>query len=185
MAAACDTQPVTDGRREPRTNMFVLAMIHSAAGSSPVKIRDMSRHGALIEAPTIPPVGSHVRLCRSSLSLSGRVVWIKDGRAGLLFEGAASVSEWLPRKVPPGQQLADRLFQEKREKGNVSKVSRASSAVVEPATVTALEVASLRRAIESLAEDLADDTAVLAKHGPKLQTLDLAAQILGKLAREI
>ncbi len=67
--------------------------------------------------------------------------------------------------------------------GSVNTASLATPAVVEPAAVTALEVAALLRSIESLAEDLADDPAVVAKYGPKLQTLDLAAQILGKLAR--
>lgn len=165
--------------------MLVLAIMHFAAGSAPVRIRDMSRQGALIETPVMPPIGSVVRLCRSNLSLSGKVIWVKGARAGLLFEGLASISDWLPRRSTPGQQLADRLFQEMRESERLRIPADAAPTVVEPAAVTASDLTNLQQAIEALAEDLADDPAILMVHGHKLQTLDLAAQILGKLARQI
>lgn len=185
MAPSLVHQQGFDERVESRTSIFVLAMVHFADGSTPVKIRDMSRRGALIEAPIIPPVGTDIRLCRGGLTLPGKVVWAKEARAGLLFEGFASVSDWLPRKTPPGQQLADQLFQHKRETASVSVTKAATPAIVRSAAVTASDLVDLRRAIEALAEDLADDPAVLAVHGHKLQTLDLATQILGRLARQL
>jgi hypothetical protein len=40
----------------------------------------------------------------------------------------------------------------------------------------------MKHAIDSLADDLANDPAVLERHGSKLQVLDAAAQLFAKLA---
>jgi hypothetical protein len=48
--------------------------------------------------------------------------------------------------------------------------------------LTALELTRLTVALESLAEDLAADPDVVKRHLAKLQTLDLVAQALRKLA---
>ena len=186
MEASRIDEPQTIARCEPRKSMFVLAMIYGPSGSTAVKIRDMSTRGALVEAPVIPTPGTKVRLCRGSLSISGEVVWQKEGRAGLLFQHTASVGEWLPAgPAPSPQQRADELFQQKRETrtGHASPLN-AAPIVLGPGAVTALDLSKLRCAIECLAEDLSDDPAVVARHGSKLQTLDLAAQLLGKLSAD-
>ena len=165
--------------------MFVLAVMHFAGGSTPVKIRDMSSKGALIEAPMLPPPGNAIRLCRSNLSLQGKVVWVRGSRAGLLFEQVASVGDWLPGKTPPGQRTSDELFHQKRVSARVDIPVAAAPTIVEPAAATASDLLELQRAIEALAGDLADDPEVVVRHGHKLQTLDLASQTIGKLAQRL
>ena len=86
----------SDLRREPRTSLFVMATLYTPTGSSPVKARDLSSGGALIEAGVIPPVGTRVRLCRGSLNITGELVWCRGERAGLRLESSLSVAEWLP-----------------------------------------------------------------------------------------
>ena len=55
-----------DVRREPRTNMFVMATIYADTGSAPVKVRNLSSTGALIEGEVLPPLGATVRLRRAA-----------------------------------------------------------------------------------------------------------------------
>lgn len=184
MTASSAKHVQLDARREQRTSLFVMATIYSAAGSAPVKIRDMSSRGALIEGAVIPPAGTEVRICRGSLSVISQVAWSKEGRAGLLFGSTVSVSDWLPGgRRPAHQERVDRMVQEVRALG-VAAASPAAAVATGSSQVTALELTELRQAIEALADDLADDPAVLERHASKLQTLDLTAQILRKLAAE-
>lgn len=172
-------------RREPRKSMFVMATIYAAAGSAPVKVRDMSSRGALIEGAVIPAAGTEVRLCRGSLSIASEVVWSREGRGGLVFDSNVSVADWLPSKrALAAQQRVDVIVQQTKVSRIVDAAPAAVSPTFPPSEFTALELTRLRQAIESLANDLADDPAAVERHGPKLETLDLAAQTLRKLAAE-
>lgn len=170
-----------ESRRQPRTNMFVMATLYSEAGSAPVKIRNLSPTGALVEGGVLPPPAARVSLSRGSLTIVGSVVWRTDARAGLKFEGTAAVADWLPngtRSAP--QQRVDEIVQQFKAAPDAQPIS--TDAALRP--VTALELARAKKQIESLAEDLAEDLEVVVRHGSKLQSLDLAAQLLGKLAAE-
>ncbi len=172
-----------ENRREPRTNMFVMATLYFVAHSAPVRLRDMSPAGALIEGAGIPEPGTKIRLCRGTLNVGGEVVWINGGKAGLRFYSSVSVADWLPsgRAAAP-QQRVDEIVQQVKRSSTTPAESRGPLLTLSPSEVSALDLMRLRRAIEALAEDLADDPGVVQRHGPRLQTLDIAAQILGKLA---
>jgi hypothetical protein len=161
--------------------MFVMATLYSDAGSTPVKLRDLSKTGALIEGGAIPVPGTSVILCRGSLRVAGEVVWGGRGRAGLKLSSEVTVSEWLPtgRSLAP-QQRVDEAVQ--RLKAASSRTSLATEP--KPGVASALELARAKRMIETLAEALADDPDILARHGERLQALDLAAQLFGKLAAD-
>lgn len=174
----------TDAQREPRTNVFVMAAIYGEAGSTPVKVRNVSPGGALIEGAVVPPPGSRVRLCRGSMSVTAEVAWSEDGRAGLHFESAVCVADWLPGgRGTSHQQCVDEMIQEVRASHLVS-VPAGGCPGPQSNEVTAVELTRLTEAVESLAHDLARDPAVVKRHMLRLQTLDLAAQTLRKLAAE-
>ena len=160
-----------------------MATLYAASGSSPVKVRDVSPRGALIEGGVNPHPGTSVRLCRGSVSITGEVVWRQGERAGLLFESNLVVAEWLPggRAVTP-QRRVDELVQHVKASATATTRSSGNIPTVQPCKLSALELTQLRVAIESLAEDLATDPDIVKRHMAKLQTLDLAAQALGKLA---
>lgn len=103
-AIACGKQ----AQREPRTNLFVMGAIYSDSGSAPVRVRNVSPHGALIEGIEIPPAGSQVRLCRGSLSVANAIKWCEARRAGLQFESAVLVADWLPGGRAPAEPSAVR-----------------------------------------------------------------------------
>ena len=50
--------------RPIRTNMFLMATIYAGGGSAPVKVRNLSLAGALIEGGRIPDVASEITLRR-------------------------------------------------------------------------------------------------------------------------
>lgn len=173
----------SDNRREPRTNLFVMATMHAGTRSGPVKVRNLSQYGALIEGSGLPESGTEVRLCRAELEIAGRLVWCANGRAGLRFQAPVAVAEWLPGGLPnAGEQRADRMVQQFKGTGVALSNSSTDSDKARCEDVSVAELNRLRKAIESLAEDLATDPAVVDRYGEKLQMLDIAAQTLGKLA---
>lgn len=174
-----------DARRQPRTSLLVMAALYCGSGSSPVRVRDLTSSGALVEGSVIPPAGTEVSLCRGSLNVAGEVVWRHAGRAGLRFESRITIAEWLPKggSIAP-QQRVDEGIQQINASGTAPPLSPRYAASLHPARVDAVELTKLRVAIESLAEDLAGDALVVQRHMAKLQTLDLATQVLRKLALE-
>lgn len=165
-------------RREARTNMFVMATIYSDGGSAPVKIRNVSATGALIEGSDIPTT-ARVSLSRGRLSIVGEIVWRSDGRAGLAFDTSVCVADWLPngRSLAP-QQRVDEIIQQVRAGPNISSLAS------KPASIRGLELARAKKMLETLADRLSEDVDVIDRHASMLQALDVAAQLFGKLAAE-
>ena len=62
-----------------------------AAGALPVKLRNISSTGALLESGAIPEPGTAVELRRAAQSASGRVMWREDGKAGVHFDRPTEV----------------------------------------------------------------------------------------------
>jgi hypothetical protein len=170
----------SEARTEPRTNLFVMASVIGDAGSAPVKLRNLSAHGALVEGAVLPEAGAMFRLCRGDLTIRGRVIWSAGGRAGLRFDGVANVSEWLPQGSTSGQQRVDELML--HIKGSGAPALAASKRRPPATSVTSGELRRLKEMLEELANDLADDDMVVERHASKLQVLDVVAQALGKLA---
>ncbi len=170
--------PDGNGRREQRTNMFVLAVVSSPSVSGQVKIRNMSPSGALIEGPALPAVGERLHLSRGASSIEGRVAWCASGKAGVRFDGSVAVSDWTPG-ANTAQQRVDRVVEQ-------AKAGAAPSGEHEhsiPPRLGASDLSRLARAVDALSDALADDPATVARFGAKLQTLDVVSQALRKLAR--
>jgi len=172
----------SESRLATRTNLFVMAAIFAGLGSEPVKVRNLSSDGALIEGAALPQPGTQVRLCRADLNVEGEIVWCRDGRAGLRFNAPVAVADWLPQgAAKASQQRVDNLVQQFKTSG-VAWAPSAALDEVPGKDISVTELNFLRTAIESLAEDLAADAAIVERHSSKLQTLDIVAQALGKIA---
>ena len=159
--------------------MFVMAAISASNVAGPVKIRNLSPGGALIEAKALPVPGEHVMLRRGEDSISGRVVWSHDGKAGLQFEAKVLVSKWLPAGQA-GQQRVDETFQQMKDAAQGAPP--APPRLLPSQMPESLDLRRLARAIDALADDLADDPAAIARYGTRLQALDMAGQALRKIA---
>jgi hypothetical protein len=170
-------------RAAPRTNLFLAATLYSAAGTSPVKIRDLSSAGARIESDVVPVVGEPIRLVRGSLSVVGLVAWRRERRCGLRFDASISVPGWMANTVNREQQRVDRAV----------KVMHAGAVPLAiPATRRAgtaddmtQDLKRVSCLLELLGDELANDMLVAANYGVKLQYLDIAVQTLLALAESV
>lgn len=173
------TMPDTQ-RAYPRTSMFVLASMAATSVSGPIKIRNMSAGGALIEGAALPPVGEHLSLARGTLSVAGMIVWREGGRAGLRFDHHVEVGAWLPAGAR--QQQVDQTFHELKS-GLPLTAPPATPDGTAPITVADLLEAA--KALDLLADALAEDARVIVSHSTKLQALDIAAQLLRRCAKSV
>ena len=163
--------------------MFVLATMAATSTSGPVRIRNMSPAGAMIEGDHLPCVGELVSLRRGTLSASGTVVWRLEGKAGLRFDRQIDVTGWLPTGST-GQQAVDRAFQEMKAAAAAPSYP-AQAPQIPSSPIDTAELLKTAAALDDLADALAEDPAVVASHGSKLQTFDIAAQLLRRYAASI
>lgn len=180
-----NTQPETQ-RAHARTSMFVLASMAAASASGPVKIRNMSPSGALIEGGTLPHVGEHLSIRRGELAVAGRIVWRLDGRAGLQFDGEVDVADWMPAGGNR-QQKVDQTFQELKAAAAAPivpapAVTPAPPPRLGPSPIERLDLLETADALDALADFLAEDAEMIARLSTKLQTLDIASQLLRRCA---
>jgi hypothetical protein len=168
-------------RLDSRNNIFVMAALYASGRSvTPVRVRNISRMGALIEAAALPPAGAAVRLSRASLSAPGTIVWIDECKAGVQFAEPIAVANWLPQgRRGIGQQFVDELFHQKRLGRNVEKPQQQG-----PGYSFAEELLELRSLLESAGEELAIDGMIATRHTVALQAIDGVAQTLARLAAE-
>src|SRR5688500_15485838 len=165
-------------RTHPRTSMFVLASMAAETVSGPVKIRNMSPDGALIEGAALPRLGEHLSLRRGDLAAAGRVVWCEGGRAGLRFDHYVDVAAWLP--AGSRQQQVDQAFH--AIKNGLTNVVPLPVPPVATSPIGKSDLLDTATALETLADALAEDAGVIASHSTRLQALDIAAQMLRRCA---
>ncbi len=168
------------GREAPRTNLFVLAVLSGGTYTGPVKIRNLSSTGALIEGSGLPGRGTNVTLRRGESTAAGVIIWSSEGKAGLRMDSQVDVSAWMP-----GGREHQNSLDHAVEKIRKEAAHNIIAAVPEQsALVSSSELLSLADAICKLADELSDDDGIVVRFGSKLQTLDIVTQVLRKLAAE-
>lgn len=174
-------------RSEGRNNLFVVAALSSETASGPVRIRNISPHGALIEGPVLPPKGTSLRLSRGSLSVTGNIVWRRENRAGVRFDSAVIVADWLPNgRATTGQQKVDEIVHAyKSQKAPAGAVTSPVSKRASEGLDVGASLLHIRSALTAAAEELASDPFVAARHVRALQTIDVATQELGRLGNQL
>jgi hypothetical protein len=175
-----DTAPDLNARLDFRSNIFVMATLYAAGGSTPVRVRNMSRSGALVEASALPPPGTGVRLCRGSVSVAGEIMWVDQRKAGLRFASPTAAADWLPGgQRGMGQQLAD----EAAHRVRLGAVPTKGGPDIPAAMPDFRELLiQLEQQLRRAGEELASDETVAARHVASLQAIDGAAHSLAKLA---
>ncbi len=72
-------------RDDKRSRVFLSAQLDSGSGPVAVRIRDVSRAGALVECDDVPATGATVELVCGSTELQARVAWGDRGWFGVEF----------------------------------------------------------------------------------------------------
>lgn len=164
--------------------MFVSAALYHDGGCSSATVRNLSESGALVEAPVLPSPGTLIRLSRGALSVAGTVVWRRGGKAGLRFDSAITVDQWLPTRLARGQARVDEMVHQVRT-GVAPKADGAAQSAASPALTAQQELEAIASSIERVAEALSTDPLVVAQHGWKLQQLEVGIQYLRRVARTV
>jgi len=167
-------------RTVSRASLYLAAALYCDGLSSPVKIRNISSAGALVEGMVVADTGSLVQLVRGGLIVHGLVAWSVDGRCGIKFSGTVDVQQW--RAVPGNceQQRVDEVV--RLVKAGAVPLPVPPLAGPEQIGDPAAEISGdLRRALallDRLGEALAGDPEIVTRHGTALQKLDIAMQVL-------
>src|SRR5947209_7620163 len=163
----------SDKRSSARSNVFLGAVLETEAGRFPVRIRNISANGALVDASSLPSPGSRVRLLRGHLSVSCDIAWETPGHAGIRFRHAVNVEDWVGRTGQSGQQRVDRIVHEIRKKAPLASDDDA------PGDPSLQQMSS---ALDELCEELAEIPSMSQELGDVLLKLDSIAQALRKMA---
>lgn len=136
-----------DPRSDPRSSVFLTAVLCAGATQSPVRIRNLSTQGALLEGDNLPAAGTIVQIRRGSLSAAGDIAWSSDQHCGLRFAAIIEVASWIDRAGPVGQQRIDAAIADFRR-----EPSRPASFAVLPTSVPCVDLGSLSTDILQICE---------------------------------
>lgn len=92
-------------RRSRRAPVLLAATVEVAGKAVPVKLRNLSEQGALIEGEELPLEGSTTFFERNDLRLRSRVVWVHGRYAGVAFDSPLKPEQVL-RNVPSPKRPA-------------------------------------------------------------------------------
>jgi hypothetical protein len=160
-------------RSESRANVFLAAVLQDRGSSTAVRIRNLSRSGALVEGPSLPPLGARVRLVRGHLQAAGDLAWSNPGQAGINFERLIDVEAWVKRPGHASQQRVDDIVTALRNPGRGSFDLQDSE---DPPSI-----ANISESLERLCERLSAKPNMSLEFGEELLKLDSIAQDLKRL----
>jgi hypothetical protein len=175
------------GRRVPRSKLLLAGSIESAGMKSPVRIRDLSETGALLEGPAFPPAGTVLTLTRLAVQIDAKVVWHRPPKCGVEFEGQISIAEWISGKPGPanfGQARVDVIQAAVRAGTPIPSEPSVGDVPVDLDCLDqriGTELLHLQAILEAMSSELSGDPDVVERHGAALQNFDLVSQILGHL----
>lgn len=176
--------------RPQRKNLMLSATIECGGTRAPVRIRNLSETGAMLDGAALPDPGVSLTLSRAEIVVGATVVWREAGRCGVRFDAiAATVDEWVTGKRPAtfagkqGQARVDAIQTAVRA-GAVLPAEPPAAGTLDAAELerrVAEEVVHVQRLIDALGEELVEDPVMLQRHMRLLQNLDRASQILEHL----
>jgi hypothetical protein len=94
-----DESSPSQNRKSRRSNVLMAASLELSGTSLPVKLRNLSADGALVEGDKLPIEGASVLFRKGDLSMPGNVAWVKGRQAGVNFAQKLN-PEQLLRHVP-------------------------------------------------------------------------------------
>jgi hypothetical protein len=104
-----DESSNAQNRRSRRSPVYLAASVEIAGIPEPVKLRNLSEEGALIEGDRFPLEGTTTFFERNELRLKSRVIWVHGRFAGIAFARPLRQEEVL-RNVPQPRQLIQADF---------------------------------------------------------------------------
>jgi hypothetical protein len=185
-----------EDRIAPRTNLLLAATAEVGGRSLPVRIRNLSETGAMVEGAGLPEAGMPLVLMRGDLQVAATVAWAAGSRRGVRFGGPTPVNEWTGGKPKAidctglrDQRRVDAIQAEARADPPAGRALRlpdppSPTPPVSPDLDKRLadELGYVQRLLEGLGDELIADLLLVQRHGKSLQSLDLIGQILGHVS---
>lgn len=183
-----------EARIAPRINLFLAATVHAGISRAPVRIRNMSATGALLEGSVIPRVGAHISLRRCDIAIGGTVVWSAGARCGVQFDHDTRVEDWIAGTRSAEASLTGQVRVDAAQaamRSGADSILRAVPPTPPPPPADdpeldrrlAQELAYLGRMIEMMGNELSDEPVVVQRHFKALQNFDIVKQTLDHVAR--
>ena len=168
----------SERRSTTRASLYLAATLYCDDHSFPVKIRNISSTGALLESRTMLTAGVLVQLVRGSLIVHGLVAWAEDGRYGLKFSGSVDVQQWRATPMNAEQQRVDDVVRLVKAGAVPLPINAPSPDRPDDANELSADLQRASALIGKLADRLAKDSIVVALYATELQNLDIAIQII-------
>jgi hypothetical protein len=168
MTANPEMQPPAERRLQARSNFFLSATLVSGGNSIPVRIRNLSADGALIDGSALPDVGCHLRLSRGTLAATGELMWRDKSYGGVRFVGRIDVDAWV-RGASGGQERVDRV---------IAAIRRGQPVPAELKAPAVPSIAEISTALDQLCDRLSNLPNMSVELGEELVRLDAIAQSL-------
>lgn len=177
-----------EGRADPRINLFLSATVEVDGHSLAVRIRNLSRTGAMIECPGLPQSGSAIVIERTGFKVGGLLRWANGLRAGVQFDRIIDLAAWSPSLGLSTRNQSDVDSAIAAVRSGAAPLPRPYPHHVEPVDNVPLrgrigeELNCVARMLGSASDSLAGDPNVIARHIERLQEFDMASQMLTELA---
>lgn len=162
-----------NSRAASRSNVFLTGVLDHDGSTYPVRVRNISRLGALLEGKDLPAAGPCVYLRRGHLFALGEIAWDDGDWRGIRFAQEVDVERWIRRPEHPGQRNVDEVIADLR----LSKKPTGA-----PSTSTASMLTELASELSAISERLVSTSALTVDFGEELIRLDTLAQRLRSLA---
>ena len=169
---------------------MLAATIATSAKSAPVRIRNLSESGAMVDGPSLPRAGVALTLSRLALSIGATVIWNRDGRCGLSLTRPIVVDDWIAGTstslglADGAQARVDHLQTAIRSGAALPAETHAPApATIQPVERSvAAELDRVKRMLDQVSAELCDDVDILLRHERAIQNFDIAAMIVEELA---
>jgi hypothetical protein len=179
--------------REPRKSVMLAATLEASGVSLPVRIRNMSPRGAMVDGSYLPAPGTTVQLARLALQASALVIWRLDGRCGLKLSEPVVPDDWVSGV---GAGVPRTNFGQARVDGIQAALRQGAEMPTPPPgepppervdrdrldALIAEEIDQVGRALEAALDELSENPEVIMRHERAIQSLDIACAILDSLA---
>lgn len=95
----------SDDRRSARANVILTGMIEHLNSRIPVRIRDLSEHGAQVIGDKLPAPDTQITLRCNGKAVDGWVAWSRGERAGIEFGEPTPPEGLTKRERRPGLEI--------------------------------------------------------------------------------
>jgi hypothetical protein len=174
VAGGSGLQPHVDHRSQGRSNVFLAAVLVSGGVALPVRVRNLSTRGALLEGGSLPQGGAAVRLVRGDLSADAEVAWQRDGLIGIFFAGEIDVARWVRRTEHAGQRRVDEA---------VAALRLRHAPPCEPGQASSLSLLNISRELDAICGRLASSLPMALNLAEELARIDALARLIEQLDR--